>query len=798
MMKKFFALLFLLTSVKCHGAIITVTNTNNAGAGSLRAAITAAVSGDTIDFSIPGAPPHIINCTSALPPLTQSITINGGVGAPTVVVHGFGSGTGFLIAGGANVAIKNLVIDHWTIGIQVGAPGGIPGRATIQGCFIGTDSTGTVAVPNTTGIRILESPSVLIGGPLAADENVISGNSGAGILIQSAELGTYTIQGNLIGVDSTGAVALHNHIGIAYENNASNNLIEQNVISGNSSDGIHVTHAFHNNTIQGNFIGTDVTGTHILGNGGFGINFTLDSVATGNLIGGTGTGQANVIENNALGGVTIVNGSSATNSILQDSIFNNGASGIILSNGANAGQLPPTLTQASKCINSTNILFTAPTYPPLTTFRIEGFANNVNRNGAGITEGQFFLGSTTGVNPGQTEVLTATPAPASAHFISATATSALGNTSPFSNNIPLATAAATLSASATKFCNVSSATVNLIVNFSGFLKSPIQLFFSDGMSFTATTSPFTRPGVIVTAPGEIFSVLLLDATGCAAETNPVHIIVDPGTDVTLTSSSTSICEGTNISLTTDFSGGVSPFTLRLLQGATVIATRTAATSPVTFAGIKPPVGTSTYSVVLTDANGCVNASNTVTVDAIPSPIVTLTNIAQTNKTATIQAHITAATPFTVHFPNGTTRVFTTSPVTTNFVVTISDNLPSQTFAVTVTDGNNCTTTAHITVTQMKPKPKALKVKLKACQCSSGEGDRLIATIEGGKPPFRVEFSNGRKKTRSKRTVTTIVRPKRSTTFFVDVTSSDGRKGRSNDVFIKVCRRRICSNLPLCK
>ena len=61
-------------------ATFTVTTTNDAGAGSLRAAIidaNAAAGTDTIDFNIAGAGVHTINLTSALPTITGAVTIDG-------------------------------------------------------------------------------------------------------------------------------------------------------------------------------------------------------------------------------------------------------------------------------------------------------------------------------------------------------------------------------------------------------------------------------------------------------------------------------------------------------------------------------------------------------------------------------------------------------------------------------------------------------------------------------------------------------------------------------------------------
>jgi hypothetical protein len=73
--------------------------------------------------------------------------------------------------------------------------------ATIQGNLIGTDPSGTAALPKDTGIDVQCGTRTLVGGAVAGAGNVISGNTGDGVF----ELGTdEVIQGNRIGVGTTG------------------------------------------------------------------------------------------------------------------------------------------------------------------------------------------------------------------------------------------------------------------------------------------------------------------------------------------------------------------------------------------------------------------------------------------------------------------------------------------------------------------------------------------------------------------------------------------------------------------
>src|SRR5205823_6099142 len=116
---------------------------------------------------------------------------------------------------------------------------------------------GEQPLPN--GIGVIVSSS-LIGGTDPGAGNLISGNTSAGI---SGGYGN-TVQGNLIGTDVTGHVALGNSIGIYDFNNSTiiggTTVSARNVISGNTFD-ISICDG---TLIEGNYIGTDITGEVVL------------------------------------------------------------------------------------------------------------------------------------------------------------------------------------------------------------------------------------------------------------------------------------------------------------------------------------------------------------------------------------------------------------------------------------------------------------------------------------------------------------------------------------------------------
>ena len=136
-----------------------------------------------------------------------------------------------------------------------------------MGDLIGTDATGTRALPNAHGgVFINGAPFTLVGGPGGA-RDVISGNGGPGVVFSGAGATGGAVQNDLIGTDVTGETALGNAGDGVYLANAPANLIgglgasDGDVISGNGLTGVRIEGAGASaNVVVGNLIGTDATG----------------------------------------------------------------------------------------------------------------------------------------------------------------------------------------------------------------------------------------------------------------------------------------------------------------------------------------------------------------------------------------------------------------------------------------------------------------------------------------------------------------------------------------------------------
>ena len=211
------------------------------------------------------------------------------------------------------------------------------GSNVIAGNLIGVSASGTVALANgSDGIDVFAGGDT-IGGVAAGAGNVISGNSGDGLVItQPYDL----VAGNMIGTDITGTVALPNAIGVVVSG-GSNTIggtvaTAQNLISGNMNAGIQISSSTAtDNVVEGNRIGTALDGAQALANG-TGPGVAIEYFATGNTIGGTTAGAANLISGNADGGIIIYGHGTIDNVVAGNVIGTNddGTLTVALENGA--------------------------------------------------------------------------------------------------------------------------------------------------------------------------------------------------------------------------------------------------------------------------------------------------------------------------------------------------------------------------------------------------------------------------------------------------------------------------------
>jgi hypothetical protein len=242
--------------------------------------------------------------------------------------------------GGTVAAARNIISGNGANGVFINQAGTTGNK--VLGNFIGLNATGAADLGNTgDGVRVSSgAANNTVGGTVAGARNVISGNGGDGIRIKDAGTDGNKVQGNFIGLNAAGAAAIGNDFGVEIDTGAANNTVggaiagARNVISGNSGDGVLISGAgTTGNKVQGNFIGTDVTGAADLGNEFSGV-FIFGGAAD-NTVGGAVAGVRNVISGNGFSGATIVDAGTTGNQIQGNFIGLNAAGTADLGNDSN-------------------------------------------------------------------------------------------------------------------------------------------------------------------------------------------------------------------------------------------------------------------------------------------------------------------------------------------------------------------------------------------------------------------------------------------------------------------------------
>jgi parallel beta-helix repeat protein len=309
----------------------TVTNTADNGAGSLRQAILNAESNagvDVIDFQISGTGPHIIPLSSSLPSITESVVIDGcsqsgsicNSWPPTLMIVLDGSslpdGAGLSLESSGST-VSGLVFQNFTRTGAIKLVGGVSTNNWIYTNYIGTNASGSTAAPNSNGIYIASGANGNIigtngdGADDAFERNLISGNTNAGILLEFSDTTNNTIAGNWIGTNYSGTAGIGNSVGVWVEQ-AVGNLIGTNADSHYDTD--------EGNLISGNGIGillaesatTNIIAGNLIGTdeggesdlGNTSAGIKLTTSAYDNVIGGESEAAGNTIAfNKNLGGV---------------------------------------------------------------------------------------------------------------------------------------------------------------------------------------------------------------------------------------------------------------------------------------------------------------------------------------------------------------------------------------------------------------------------------------------------------------------------------------------------------------
>jgi hypothetical protein len=488
---KVVAVMIMLVVLYCPGAVLAtsfvVSNTNDAGAGSLRNAINLAnATGGTDDiiFSIPGVGPFTIQPLSQLPILTDmaGVRINGlsqpgasaGLNPPSTAVLMIeldgslaGPAHGLMIQSNGNT-IQGLVINRfYANGIYID---GLPEAAinVIYCNFIGTNIKGNIDLGNGTSMSALWAGVYIDNQPSgfafnnSVIQNLISGNYAEGVAIIGPQLPgdvySNNVGGNYIGTDITGMFDLGNdHEGVCLAEGTHDNDVVGNLISGNDYDGVGIQ-GYNNlpyypappiqtrkNLVRVNTIGLDLSGN------------PLPNLYHGVAIGEYGPSQWGCADSNRIGPNNVIaynggdgvavwedginNHNADDNTIAANSIYDNTGLGIDLINdgvtpndatdpdkGPNEELNFPVITSAILVAGQTTITGIIDIDTPPISAIVEVFVAAVDPSNYG--EGKTSLGTAIPDALGNWTLVSSTPV--MGDYVTATTTDVDGNTSEFS------------------------------------------------------------------------------------------------------------------------------------------------------------------------------------------------------------------------------------------------------------------------------------------------------------------------------------------------------------------------------
>jgi len=329
------------------------------------------------------------------------------------------SGAGVSMGQGAqNTRIdSNLISGNGWVGVNISdfdptapAPAAYASGNQVTENLIGTDSSGTAALPNGEGVNIWNAPNNLIG-----TGNVISGNGGAGVHISGSDSYGDVVGGNLIGLTADGADALPNGgSGVVIDQGAHDNSIGAspaaggtNTISGNGMAGVTIDGSdTSGNRVVSNVIGINPSGDGPLPNNN---GVWISNGAHDNTIGGPG-GERNLISGNTGWGVVIGDGGANNNQVIGNNIgtgWDGGVAipndvGVVIWSGAQGNTIGPDNLISFNTNGGVGFVFGGTTGNRL-------IGNTISMNGAAGVGGVYGSGGNTigGPNPGEGNVISA-------------------------------------------------------------------------------------------------------------------------------------------------------------------------------------------------------------------------------------------------------------------------------------------------------------------------------------------------------------------------------------------------------
>jgi SprB repeat/Secretion system C-terminal sorting domain/HYR domain len=412
------------------------------------------------------------------------------------------------------------------------------------------------------------------------------------------------------------------------------------------------------------------------------------------------TGQTNITCNGVSNGNAIVAGSGGNGAFTYT--WSNGGNAATISN-VPAGSYFVTVSDGENCTSSASVNVTQPDVLNCNASATNQTSNGVNDGTAtvapsGGTSGYAYLWS----NGGVTSTITGL-APGAYTVV---VTDANGCTALQSVNVNAFNCAMQSQVEGVNISCFGTSNGSATVSLTG-AADPVTYVWSNN----ATTQ------TINSLAAGVYTVNVLDANNCPATLN---VSITEPTPLQANASSTNETgvgtnDGTATALPTGGTGSVTYLWSNAATAQTIVG-----------------LFSSTYTVTVSDANGCTSIQSVVVSPfncAISmQPIVTNITCAGANNGSIVLSQTGGTAPFTYLWSNGSTS----SSIT---------NLPSGTYTASLTDANNCLISSSSTVTEPAPYSNWSSTTINP-ECPNQATGSATVSISGGTLPYTFTWNNG--------------------------------------------------------
>ena len=621
-----------------RAADFTVINTNNAGAGSLRQAVTDANTtpgADRIVFNIPGNGVQTFRVTTALPALIDPVEIDGytqpGSSPNTLAdadnavrkidLNGLNHSFSGLLLSAGNCRVRGLSLRRFDVGIHFESSSNL-----ISGNLIGSEQPG-LTNGNAVGIALGSVCCNVIGGANPDERNVVVGNNGSSIRMNALlvdQARDNRILGNFFGVLPSGISAIVSSFQSCISLRPGANTVigglqpgARNVIAAGNGGAISIYGPSTNVQVLGNHIGVGSDGKTLLtpGVGVLGVAASEGDAGEmphsirieGNRIADFATGVGVADEPFSVPDPTVF---AHRVSVTRNAIFSNRNYGINLGNyaqtndfldldrGSNWRQNYPELSSVVFGANNT-IISAALNSSPSSSYRIEFFANTVPHP-SGFGEGEIYLGFTnvmTDFNGTARLEIILPGVLAFQPYITATATDADGNTSMFSPPAKGRSEASVLfHLSPTSVTSLPYTNVTFAADASGAALLTLQWRKNGNDIPYATNATLTLSNIVWETRGT-YSLLASNAFGAVESSAELTVIAHP--TILVPPTNAIVFPGSNVTFTVR-AGGMLPIAYQWRRNGVDLPGATNAS--LVFTNVDWPLR-GDYSVVLSNAFG---------------------------------------------------------------------------------------------------------------------------------------------------------------------------------------------------